>query len=129
MLKIKPCVVHEYEREFESWSHKGYGTARWKTFLSADRTSTNGLVLGVAEIDSGAFRNHSHDFAEAYYILSGEGLVKIAGEDFVVRSGTTIFIPQGAEHAVTNTGSETLRLLYVFPADSFAQINYSRHDE
>jgi mannose-6-phosphate isomerase-like protein (cupin superfamily) len=127
MIKNKPCVVHENEREFESWSHKGYGTARWKTFLSADRTSTSGLVLGVAEIepgDSGAFRNHYHDFAEAYYILSGEGIVKIAGQDFVVRPGTTTFMPKGAEHVVVNTGSETLRFLYVFPADSFAQINY-----
>jgi len=127
MFKNKPYVVHEDEREFESWSHKGYGAARWKTLLSADRTPTSGLVLGLAEIESGesgVFRSHHHDFAEAYYILSGEGVVKIADQDFVVKTGTTTFMPEGAEHAIVNTGPETLRLLYMFPADSFKQINY-----
>ena len=127
MLENKPCVVHEEDREFESWKHEGYGAARWKTILSADRTSTSELVLGVAEIepgDSGVFRNHYHDFAEAYYVLSGEGLVKIAGQEFVVKPGTTTYMPKGTEHAVVNTGTAALMLLYVFPADSFEQINY-----
>lgn len=132
MLMNKPCVVYEDERDYESWSHKGYGAARWKTFISADRTSTSGLVIGVAEIepgDSGVFTNHYHDLAEAYYFLSGEGIVKIADQDFSVRPGTTTFIPKGAEHAVFNTGSEILKFLYVFPTDSFKQINYKLGNE
>jgi mannose-6-phosphate isomerase-like protein (cupin superfamily) len=120
-------MVHEAECEFEGGDEPAPGRVRWRTLLSSDRTPTDALTLGVAEIDPGGardFRPHRHAQPEAYYILSGEGVVSLAGTDHPVRPGTTVFIPGNVAHGARNTGSERLRLLYVFPADSFGEIRY-----
>ena len=127
MFPTAPLVVHEDENKFEASKHKITGPVRWMTLLSADRTPTSEIVLGVAEIapgESGEFHQHSHDHAEPYYILSGYGVVTISNNDYSVRPGTTIFFPRGVEHCTINTGLKSLRFLYVFPADSFEQIDY-----
>jgi len=94
MKPRESLVVHEEECKFESSNHKVTGPVRWMTLLSGDRTSSSEIVLGVAEIEpgeSGEFRQHSHDHAEAYYILSGYGVFTISNNDYSVRPGTTIF--------------------------------------
>lgn len=46
---------------------------------------------------------HIHTYEdEIIYIVSGEFIVHIAGEDFIVKSGDTAFIPKGTLHTVTN---------------------------
>jgi mannose-6-phosphate isomerase-like protein (cupin superfamily) len=127
MLPAEPLVVHEGESEFESGRQEITGPVRWVTLLSADRTPSSDIVLGLAEIEpgeSGEFRQHSHKHAEAYYILSGSGVVTISNKDYSIRAGTTVFFPRGAVHRTVNTGLKPLRFLYVFPADSFDQIDY-----
>ena len=103
------------------------GQLRWRTLLSADRTPTDSLTVGIAELEPGnaeAFRPHRHAHPEVYYVLSGHGTVWIAGTEHAVRPGSTVFIPGNVTHGALNTGSELLRLLYVFPADSFDRIEY-----
>ena len=48
---------------------------------------------------------------EIYYILSGEGQMRIGDEVRRVGPGDAIAIPPGETHQITNTGSETLRFL------------------
>lgn len=127
MSPIQPFVIHEQECEFERWDEPAAGRVRWRTLLSGDRTPTESLTLGVAELESGEakdFRPHRHAQAEVYYILSGEGTVTIAGKEYPVREGSAVFVPGDAVHGARNTGRELLRLLYVFPADSFDEIEY-----
>ena len=120
-------VIHEDDCEFEGPVEGTFGPVRWRTLVSGDRSPTDSLTLGVAEIapgEPGQSRRHRHAQAEVYYVLSGEGKVEIAGEASPARPGTTLFIPGGAEHRAFNTGSEPLRLLYVFPSDSFGDVEY-----
>jgi quercetin dioxygenase-like cupin family protein len=127
MSRIEPVVIHEEDCAVEGWLEPGPGRVRWRTLLSADRTPTASLTLGVAELEPGEaqeLRPHRHAQAEAYYVLSGEGVVSIAGEEYPLRSGSAVFVPGNAVHRALNTGSGLLRLLYVFPADSFGQVEY-----
>ena len=127
MTRTEPFVIHEKACAFEGGDEPAPGRVRWRTLLSADRTPSDSLTLGVAELDPGEardFRPHRHAQPEVYYILSGEGIVSLSGAEHPVWPGTTIFIPGDAAHGARNTGSEVLRLLYVFPADSFDQIRY-----
>ncbi len=120
-------VVHESDCEVEDWSDSGRRGVSWRTLISADRTPTDSLTVGVAEIRPGApdeLHLHSHEPAEAYYILQGTGVVSIDGELHDIREGTAIFVPSDAVHAVGNTGSDVLRLLYVFGVDSFDDVKY-----
>ncbi|XZE53759.1 cupin domain-containing protein [Planctomycetaceae bacterium SH139] len=48
---------------------------------------------------------------EIYFILVGEGEMMIDQERRAVGPGDAIAIPPGAVHQITNTGSETLRLI------------------
>lgn len=127
MSRTRPFVIHEEECEFERWEDAPQARVRWRTLLSADRTPTGSLTVGVAELPPGTwrdFRPHRHEQAEAYYVLAGAGVVTISGVEYPLRSGTAVFIPGSALHGVVNTGTELLRLLYVFPAASFDEIRY-----
>jgi quercetin dioxygenase-like cupin family protein len=123
----RPFVVHESECALEDWSESGRHGVSWRTLLSSDRTPTDSLTVGVADIQPGApddLHLHRHEPAEAYYILAGTGVVSIDGELHDIREGSTIFVPSNAVHAVGNTGAGVLRLLYVFGVDSFDDVTY-----
>jgi mannose-6-phosphate isomerase-like protein (cupin superfamily) len=85
------------------------------------------MTLGVVEIAPGnpdLSYPHRHAQPEVYYVLSGIGVVTVDGNQHPVRPGTTLFIPGDSEHGVRNTGTEVLRLLYVFAVDSFDEVQY-----
>jgi mannose-6-phosphate isomerase-like protein (cupin superfamily) len=55
---------------------------------------------------------HYHPRAEEiYYILAGQGRMRIETETSAVGPGDAIAIPPGLTHAITNTGDETLVFL------------------
>lgn len=127
MTRSEPVVLHEHDCEPESWGDETRALVRWRTLLSADRTPTRALTLGVAELPPGAAKQvfpHRHAQVEVYYVLSGEGIVSISGVEHPVRAGSAVYLPGDVEHGAVNTGSETLRLLYVFAADSFEEVEY-----
>jgi mannose-6-phosphate isomerase-like protein (cupin superfamily) len=123
----RPFVVHESDCDVEDWSASGRNGVSWSTLISADRTPTDSLTMGIAEIEPGSpdeFHLHRHEPAEAYYILSGSGAVSIDGEEHDVRAGSAIFVPSDSVHAIANTGTDVLRLLYVFGVGSFDDVTY-----
>jgi quercetin dioxygenase-like cupin family protein len=127
MSRTEPFVIHEQECEFEGWDEPVTGRVRWRTLLSADRTPTTSLTVRVAELEPREARDlrpHQHAQAAVYYILSGESIVTISGTEHTVRPGSAVFVPGNAVHGALNTEFEQLRLLYVFPADSFDRIKY-----
>ena len=127
MPATQPFVVHETDCELERWGDSADSQLSWRTLISADRSPTDSLTLGVAEIqpdDARTLRLHRHEQAEVYYILSGEGIVTIDGIEHRVRAGSAVFVPGNALHGSLNSGSEPLRILYVFPAASFDQVHY-----
>ncbi len=126
-MQQQPFVVDEAAVPLEGWNDPVRGVVAWRTLLSGDRTPTEALTMGVAEVveQAGAeARLHRHAQPEAYYILSGHGILTVEGEDRPLSPGTCAFIPGGAWHAARGVGAEPLRLLYVFAADSFDQVIY-----
>ena len=126
---IEPVIIHEDDCEVEAWSDEVKGYVEWRTLISGDRTktNTNTLTSGVAELPVGVttiYRMHKHAPVEMYYILEGNGSIKIVDEEHDVRKGTAVYIPGNVAHCLINTGDVPLRLLYVFAADSFEEIEY-----
>lgn len=127
MSPTKPVIIHEHERDFEQTINLPGGRTRWKTLLSADRTPTDAMTIGITEIEPGQankFFLHQHAQPEVYYILAGHGVVQISGEEYVLQPGTLVFIPGDAPHGLRNTGDEVLRLLYIFAVDSLDEVVY-----
>jgi mannose-6-phosphate isomerase-like protein (cupin superfamily) len=130
-MSPKPFVVAESHCELEQWADPVRGFVKWRTLLSADRTPSKSLVVGVAELSerSGSqISLHRHAETEVYYVLSGEGVISIDGVEQPLSSGDTVFIPGGTLHGARCRGTLPLRILYVFSADSFSQIVYEFPD-
>ena len=126
----RPFIVDQDEVAPESWTEADRPSVIWRTLLSGDRTPTDGLTLGVAELSRDGLRPvlHRHAQGEAYYVLAGEGRISIDGVERELRPGVTAFIPSNAWHAAWATSDEPLRLLYVFAADSFTDVVYEFAD-
>lgn len=88
------------------------------------QSDTFTVGIGVCEPRIGTLAIHRHKQAEMYYVISGTSVVKIEGQDHVVKTGDVVYIPGDAEHGVFNYGSEEFRWLYCFGADSFHDIVY-----
>lgn len=63
---------------------------------------------------------HSHtDVEQAYYIVSGEALVRVGDEEARVGAGTAVYLPPNVEHSFKNVGTDVLQILVIgaeFPA-------------
>ncbi len=128
-MECEPVVVQEGDREWQTWPSeeeiKKRGLVYFKTLVSSDVTHSGELTMGIAKIPPGeALRKHRHRQAEIYLILEGAGLVEIDLEAWSVEAGSTVFIPGNALHSCENIGESDLRCAYVFPADSFEEIEY-----
>jgi quercetin dioxygenase-like cupin family protein len=125
----EPVIVQEEDLEWETWPNeedvRKRGLVYFKTLVSSDVTRSGELTMGIAKIPPGeALRKHRHRQAEIYLILEGTGVVEIDSEARSVGAGSTVFIPGDAPHSCENTGASELRFAYVFPADSFEEIEY-----
>ncbi len=127
MPRVRPFVVREDEPPIESWDDPGRGPVVWRTLVSGDRTPSDSLTVGITEVPPGepaAPAAHRHAQAEVYHVLAGEGVVIVDGREHPVAPGATVFVPGGATHEARARGDRPLRILYVFAADSFAEIAY-----
>jgi mannose-6-phosphate isomerase-like protein (cupin superfamily) len=62
--------------------------------------------------EGGATLEHYHrQTEEIYFIMSGQGLMRVDGSVRSVHPGDAIAIPPGARHKLWNTGHEPLALL------------------
>jgi mannose-6-phosphate isomerase-like protein (cupin superfamily) len=111
----EPVVVQESAREWETWPEEEVsrkGLVYWRTLISGDVTRSEAL------------RKHRHRQAEVYLVLEGTGSVEIGAEARPMEAGSAVFIPGDVFHSLANTGASDLRFAYVFPADSFGEVEY-----
>ena len=58
---------------------------------------------------------HSHEREDQfYYVLEGEGIVRMGDQDLPIKPGFAVAIPPGIPHGVRNPNSVPLRYLDVF---------------
>jgi quercetin dioxygenase-like cupin family protein len=79
----------------------------------------------IGLVPPGRAPDHFHTYDEVIYVLEGEGLLEIAGEQAPLRAGSCVHLPARLVHCLANTGDSELRLLGVFrPAGSPAEAYY-----
>jgi quercetin dioxygenase-like cupin family protein len=100
------------------------GALTWQTLISADRTPSSSLVVGVAEFPPGGHLEfHRHAPAEFYFCLAGSATVYADDKEMELRPEVAAFIPSGTEHAV-RAGAQGMRLLYGFARERFSDVEY-----
>lgn len=98
---IAPYVTKDGSRIWELFHP---GSSPLKGFSVAE------ALVGPAQ----ATEAHVHHAAqEVYYILEGEGVMRLGGETLDVGKGDAILILPGVEHRIKNAGKGALRFLCV----------------
>jgi mannose-6-phosphate isomerase-like protein (cupin superfamily) len=79
----------------------------------------------VGYIPVGAAPPHYHLYDEVIYVLDGNGVMHMGGEQTPLRAGSAINLPAREVHTLANSGPGTMRVLGVFrPAGSPAAAFY-----
>lgn len=74
-----------------------------------------GFTMGVTSFPPGtSIRLHSHNTIEQVTVIEGEGLAELNGEQVPARPYDTTQISPGELHRFINTGSTTMRILWVY---------------
>jgi len=85
------------------------GNSYFHTFINKDSLAAGILVLKPGEEDT----QTPHDSDEVYYILSGNGYLKIKDKDYKVSKDKLFFVAKDVEHFFHGNTKE-LKVLYFF---------------
>jgi quercetin dioxygenase-like cupin family protein len=121
-----PLIIKDPKEAPEGWNEpEGRGVIFWKTLFSRDMTPTESMSAGIVVLPQNGFLAlHRHAPAEIYHMIEGTADVTIDGKTTTLTVGDTVFIPPLVEHGIRNTREADCRFLYVFPTDSFGEIEY-----
>ncbi|HET8728025.1 MAG TPA: cupin domain-containing protein [Alphaproteobacteria bacterium] len=116
------------EVSWETWDDPNLAArspVRWRLIFSGRRTPTQAISMGLSELaPSGVLPLHHHASAEIYHVVDGTGVAEVEGVAHELSAGISLFIPPNARHRTINTGPAPLRVLFVFPTDSFEEVVY-----
>lgn len=125
ILPAPQAVLRNLDRiQPETMGDPRHGGAVWRMLFSSDRTATGAITCGVAEVaPEQPLTLHRHEHPEVYFGLEGDARATVSGEEHLVSPGRALFIPGGALHGLEAVGARA-RVLFIFAADSFEEIDY-----
>ena len=85
------------------------GTSYFDTFLNKNSLSAGILILKPDEEDT----QLPHDSDEMYYVLEGDGFLKIKNKKYKLKKGKAFFVPKNTEHHFFGN-KKKLSVLYFF---------------
>jgi quercetin dioxygenase-like cupin family protein len=89
----------------------------WSRMVLNDKSlAGNSASLGYSVFTPGCVTALvSHETEEVAYVLSGSGELRLEEESVPFSAGQGLFIEAGTWHAVANTGSEDVIMVFGFP--------------
>jgi quercetin dioxygenase-like cupin family protein len=89
----------------------------WSRMVLTDKTlDGNASSLGYSVFTPGAVTSMvCHQTEEVAYVLSGSGELQLDDGAVPFAAGQGLFVPAGVWHAVANTGSEDVVMVFGFP--------------
>jgi mannose-6-phosphate isomerase-like protein (cupin superfamily) len=102
----KPALVSRDNAEHYRW---GVDCDAWYLVKDKQLSVIEELMPpGTAEI-----RHHHERSQQFFYILTGEVLMEINGENMLIHAGSGVRIPPGTRHQIRNPSSSPVRFLVV----------------
>ena len=81
----------------------------FNTFLNKENLAAGLLILKPGEEDT----QLPHESDEMYYIINGDGFLKIKNKDYPVKKGKAFYVPKNTEHYFFGN-KKKLSVLYFF---------------
>ena len=72
-------------------------------FISTRRIQSGIIRLHAGENDT----QEPHSVDEVYYVIEGNGFIKLDGKDHQIRQGTSIFVPAKTDHTFHGNQQDT----------------------
>ena len=119
--------VNESDRPWESddGDPDSLRVLRWRRLIAGELTPTSGLSMGTFEVPPGAeLALHRHRPPEVYYVTEGAAEVFCDGEWRPLRRGDAVYQPGDSVHGVRNRGEERVVIVWMFPTDTYEEIEY-----
>lgn len=111
--KPKPVVKHSDEIEYEPLDA---AEGMKKGVLLDESDGAPNFALRRFVLDAGAsVPRHTNEVEHEQYVLSGEYVVGIEGEEYTVSAGDSLLIPAGAVHWYSNETDEEGAFLCAVP--------------
>jgi len=85
------------------------GNSYFHTFINRDSLAAGVLVLQPGEKDT----QEPHESDEVYYVISGDGYLKIKNKDYPVSNGKLFFVAKDVQHFF-HGNTVKLKVLYFF---------------
>ena len=113
MPKFDRCVIDP--AALPRWGAPD-GSREVQGLISAESCGADDLAAGLWWLHPGEeCETDIHpDASEIYYVVSGQGVLRLGDEKYEVRKGMTVYIPMGVEHQTMNTGDEDLCYYWAF---------------
>ena len=100
----------KYEYDTETYLKQISGSSSYfNTFLDKDSLAAGILSLEPGEEDT----QEPHESDEIYYIIKGNGSLRINKNDYSVKSGKVFFVPKNVDHNFFGN-TKKLIVLYFF---------------
>ena len=93
----------------------------WSRMLVTDASvEGNASSLGYSVFAPGSVVGPvRHETEEVAYVVSGAGELRLDDGPFAFQGGQALHIPAGIWHAVANTGTEDVVMVFGFPAPAY----------
>lgn len=94
--------------------------------LNRDVTKSSDVTMWRATFAPGAAHaRHTHDGAEAFFVMSGRGAAGTDDQEYEITAGQAIFVPPGVVHWFRNHGDETVEIVGCYaPGGNLEEAGY-----
>ncbi|QLC26379.1 cupin domain-containing protein [Parasphingopyxis algicola] len=114
MDRIESCIVGPDEGRslWQPLPSRGYVTVN----LTPENMPYDTFSSGIQVLPPGCeVREHGHiQNHELVFVYEGEGIVEINGEVTKITPGSTVLFSRNAVHRIENTGTDDMRMFWVF---------------
>ena len=101
------------DQEVQRTFYRAHGGAdAWMIITAPDLRGMDFLAHAVLS-PGHMIEAHIDPYEEIYFILEGQGLIRVGDEEKPVRPMDATYLPAGVPHALTNTGASDLKILVV----------------
>ena len=107
----------------EGWSETEEGMRVRVAFPCSLETGTKSTAVVYFELEPGRhLGRHTDSAEEVLYVVAGSGEATVGDERAPLGPGTIAVVPATVPHGVVNTGTETLRIVGFFSANTVVSV-------
>ncbi len=116
---------------YEVWNPE-ISTVAIKKLLDTRFFGAQSIFMGIAKIDTD-LKIHYHSASEIYYVLRGRGKIVLGrgvhSQVVDLVPGRFLYIPPNLAHYTVAESKDPVEILYIFPRNEVAEVEYKFFDE